>query len=166
MKLLISLFVLVIISSCKKESNNQACWQVIDQLGNDVGTVCNKTEAAMLAQYQSPCAYYRTGGEKFCWLIGGSQFLKDATEEKLNHTIRCFYSATPSVTKVACDYCQAWYTREKRIYKPNNTFSYSQVRSEQFCGDTARTLFQGKQVTIRETGDSLIAVQFSNNGSF
>jgi hypothetical protein len=164
--IIILLLATVICGSCKKETNERACWQLMDALGNELNTICDKTEAEMEAAFPGNCSFFKAEGEKFCWLIRDNHFVKDATVHKVNHIIRCFYATVPVPVKVSCDYCQVWYSRQKSMYKPTGSFIYSPVRSEQYCGDTARTLFQGRQVTIRETVDSLVTLQFSNNGVF
>ena len=151
-----------IVAGCTKGSK-EFCWELVDQFGNLTGSVCNKTEAEMQRLYPSSCSYYKTNGEKFCWLIGQT-FLSNSTVEKANYYSRCFGSgATP--TKVECNYCGRWYHRIKRTYKPTNTFVIYEVKVEQFCGDTAKTLYQGRQIILKDTPDSLIVRQFSNNGT-
>ena len=167
MKIMTTFIILLVpivigISSCKK--NKTYCWQLIDAFGNEMYSVCDKTEAEMKASYPNPCNYYKLESTDYCWYVDGHIFIKNKPEDYINHMLQCF--GFSSATKVACDYCQTWYTRQKNIYKPNNTFSYSTVRSQQYCGDTVRTLFQGREVVLRETADSLIKMQFSNNGIF
>ena len=133
-------------------------------MGNNMNAVCSKTSAEMQADYPNPCTYYKLDGEEYCWLIGSNTFVKNATQHKINQVLQCFYNSSVQALKVSCDYCQLWYTRQKSTFKPNNTVFYSPVRAEQYCGDTVRTLFQGRQIVLRETNDSLIVLQFSNNG--
>lgn len=147
---------------CKKDSP-KFCWQKVDNFGNRLEVVCNKTKAEMQMLYPNSCSYFKAGGEKFCWMRNGV-FIKDASQEEIDYVNRCF-GATGTATKVDCSYCGRWYHREKRTYKPTNTATYSTVTIETFCGDTAKTIFQGRQVLIRETADSLIVRQFSNNGT-
>jgi hypothetical protein len=160
----IVLFAIIVInSSCKKEKD-EFCWILVDQLGNESGQVCNKTETEMQAAYPGTCNYYKTG-PKFCWLLDGTTFVEEKTEDYIDRFKQCFGGYTSAV-KVTCDYCQQWYTREKHLYKPDGSFVYSSVRSQQYCGDTVQTLFQGREFILRETSDSLITVRFSNNGNF
>jgi len=135
----------------------------MDPLWNPLNSVCDKTEAEMQASYPNPCTYYKIG-DNYCWYIDNSIFIKDRPQDFIDHYQRCF--GFTSAVNVACDYCQTWYTREKYAYKPDNTFSFSQVRVQQYCGDTTHTLFQGREIILRESNDSLITVQFSNNGIF
>ena len=168
-------FFTLLSSGCKKESNKKYCWQVMDNLGNQLNVVCDKTEAELVdciknntcGVYNNPnvtnCNYYRIGGEKFCWKISNYYF-KDLTEDQAAMYSRCYYANAPA-TKADCNYaCTGWYHRHKKTYKPNNSVTYSQVTLEQFCGDTAATLYQGRQIIIKDDLDSLIVIQFSNNG--
>lgn len=156
-------FAMFMVLSCKKASKEEYCWQLIDPLGNPINSVCGKTESEMQASYPTPCSYYKLGNS-YCWFIDGTIFMKDKPEDYISHFLQC-YNHT-SATRVACDYCQNWYTRQKNTYKPSNTFSFFPVHVEQYCGDTVHTLFQGKEIILRETTDSLITLQFSNNGIF
>ena len=161
---LLAIFLIVFMgSSCKKDSEEEYCWQLMDALGNPINTVCNKTESEMQAAYPNPCTHYRLG-TAYCWYIDGSIFVKDKTEDYINRYKQCYGNV--NAVKVACDYCEKWYTRQKHTYKPNNTFFYSPIENKQYCGDTAQTLFQGREIILRETADSLVTVKFSNNGVF
>ena len=161
----ILLFIATFISvSCKKESNTKYCWQVVDVFGQELHSVCNKTEPEMQTDYPNSCGYYKIG-EEYCWLIDDSTFIPDRTEDYIARYIHC-YGNFNSYRKVACDYCKRWFTRQKITYKPNNFFTFSPVYVKQYCGDTLHTLYQGRQIILRETADSLITIQFSNNGVF
>jgi hypothetical protein len=171
----LSLFVFVLFSGCKKESNKRACWMIVDFSGTDVTTICNKTEAELLECANNgtcgyggtgitSCNYYKVEGEKYCWKIG-TNYINDITENKAKLLATCFFGgATP--IKIDCNQsCRLWYHREKKTYKPANTITYSQVRAETFCADTLSKLYQGRQIIKKETADSLIVIQFSNNGT-
>jgi hypothetical protein len=155
---------ILIVFSCKKESNTKYCWQLVDPLGNNINSVCDKTPSEMQSSYPNSCSYYQMGGEEYCWLVDGNIFIKNATENSINHYFQCYGGL--HAEKVACDYCQNWYSRQKNTYKPNNTFTYSPVHLQHYCGDTVHTLFQGREIVLRESTDSLITLQFSNNGIF
>jgi hypothetical protein len=157
------ILVMLTSSSCIKVSNKH-CWQLLDAFGNDVGTVCDKSEAQMKASYPSSCNYYKLGGTNYCWLIDNNIFVKDKPQEYIDLFLHCYNYA--NAKKVACDYCQIWYTRQKNIYKPANTFRYSTVTIQRLCGDTVHTLFPGREIILRESADSLIVLQFSNDGKF
>jgi len=160
----IALFVIVlIVLSCKKSSTDEYCWQLVDAVGNPINAVCNKTESEMQISYPNTCSYYKLGDE-YCWFADGNVFIKNKPEDYVTRFLHCY--GYNNAVKVTCDYCQNWYTRQKNTYKPNNTLSFSPVRIEQYCGDTVHTLFQGREITLRETTDSLITIQFSNNGIF
>lgn len=172
------IFALILLGACKKDNTPRFCWQVLDNLGNELISICDKTEDELKECVRTgacnininngnlgPCNYYKIEGEKFCWMLNGA-FVQNQSQTQINHTIQCFGSGTWTATKVACDYCKKWYTREKRTYKPTNSFNYSSVEYRFFCGDTVRTLFHGRQVIRKDNADSLIVVQFSDNGQF
>lgn len=161
--------------SCKKESNKKYCWQVVDNSGSDLTVICNKTESELVdciknntcGVFNNPnpttCNYYKSGGDIFCWKINNSYF-RDLTENRAAFIARCYYGNATAI-KIDCSYaCAPWYNRYKNTYKPNNTTTYSQVRLQQYCGDTLATLYQGRQIIIKDDTDSLIVLQFSNNG--
>ena len=153
---------------CDKQSATKTpethCWQIVDLAGNKVNTICDKTAADMMANYPNSCNYYQLGGDTACYYIDSSIFLKNVTDFELQHYLACYHYG--NVQKVDCGYCGRWYSRQKNIYKPANTVTYSAVRVKQFCGDTAYTLFQGREIILRETLDSLITIQFSSTGVF
>ncbi len=158
-----TLLALIFISTGCEKPEDEFCWQVVDAFGNDVQQLCGKTERQMKEDFADPCSYYKVG-ENFCWYIEGTIFIKNKPEVYVHRFTICF--GYTNAVKVDCDYCQKWYTREKHTYKPAGTFHFSQIKVQQYCGDTAQTLFQGREIILRETTDSLIIVQFSNNGIF
>lgn len=163
--ILVTLFLLTG-TGCKKGYPLLAqrfCWQVIDNFGSPMQEVCNKTEAEMKARYNS-CNYYKNSGEKACWWADG-MFLENMTKEGADLHVRCFWPNAGAAVKVACHFCQTFYHRRKMTYKPANTITYSPVSRERFCGDTSATLYHRRQVILKDTPDSLIVLQFSNNGS-
>jgi hypothetical protein len=178
MKTVFNLFALFIIllTSCKKESNKKYCWQLIDANGADLVAICDKTEAELLDCVKNntcgtffnggsitSCNYYKLDGEKFCWKVNGI-YLKDFTENKASLYARCFYGNAALVKADSCLTCIRWYNREKKTYKPNSTVTYSPITVQNYCGDTLRTIFQGRQIIRKDDADSLIAIQFSQNG--
>jgi hypothetical protein len=161
-KIGIIITLLFIAVACKK--NKTHCWQLVDAFGNELNTVCGKTEEEMQAAYPSPCNYYKTGEPKYCWYASNGSFIKDKPEAYIAKMQQCFSFPTP--VKVACDFCLTWYSRQKKIYKPANTVTYSTVTVQRLCGDTVRTLYKGREILVRETADSLITIQFSNAPAF
>lgn len=151
-----------ITQACEKP-DQEYCWQVIDNLGNDIYQVCGKTQSEMEEDFPNSCNYYKAG-DLFCWYTDGGVFIEDRSESYIEHAQQCF--GLGNATKVSCDYCDKYYTREKHTYKPTGSFQYSTVRFQQYCGDTAQVLFHGREIILRDTPDSLITVQFSNNGIF
>lgn len=161
--------------SCKKQASKH-CWQILDGLGNEMNVVCDKTEEELtecltngtcgnIGSVVTKCNYYITGGEKFCCLVDGS-YQEDITENKLSALKDCFgIGVNPTVERVRCGYCRFWYLREKKLFKPTAAITYSYITRNNFCGDTALTLFQGRQIIRKDDADSLITIQFSSNGS-
>lgn len=164
-------------TGCKKETAERHCWQLIDSNGNDLNAVCDKTEAELLDCVKNNtcgsyfngssitnCNYYISDGNRFCWKINNSYY-RDLTESEASLYARCFFG-NASPIKVDCSFaCQRWYHREKKTFKPTATITYSFVTLENFCGDTVSTLYQGRQIIRKDDTDSLIVIQFSNNGS-
>lgn len=164
--LLVVLLTVIIGIGCKKNDNEEPkhCWQIIDQSGMYLYRLCERTETQMKDSFPNPCTYYKLGEEELCWLIDGSMYVPKVPEDYVKSLLKC-YNKT-SYKEVECGYCQTWYTRQKDTYKPTNTATYSKIRVERLCGDTVKTLYQGRQVVVRETADSLIVLEFSNNGLF
>ncbi|MCS3802267.1 hypothetical protein [Niastella sp. OAS944] len=168
--LVISMTLFISIGCGKKDHGEPAveepkyCWMLIDQAGNLMGRICDRTEKQMSDSVPS-CNYYKLGGEELCWLIDGTNYIEKKPEEYVKLVIKCFGQKN-SYKKVDCGYCQVWYTRQKSIYKPDNTATYSKVKVERLCGDTVKTLYNRRNVTIRETTDSLIVIEFGNSPTF
>lgn len=170
MKSKISILVVLIIfcigTGCEKNDHSDPayCWELIDQSGNLMGKICNRTEKQMSDTLRNPCNYYKLGGEEACWLIDDKTYIENMPEEYVKLVIKCF--GKTSYKKVECGYCQTWYTRQKDIYKPANTATYGKVKGERLCGDTVKTLYNGRKITLRETTDSLIVLEFGNSPYF
>jgi hypothetical protein len=177
---ILSVCFFVSIVSCKKDKEvapEKYCWQIIDALGNNINQICDKTEEELRGCIKSnscgitssasgftlDCGYYRVDGEKFCWQIGAYN-LNDANEYQAKLFGRCFLGGAIPV-KTTCIPCQRWYTRDKMTYKPNNTTTYTQIRVGNYCGDTLTKIYQGRQIIKKDDADSLIVLQFSNNGT-
>lgn len=180
MKFYFSIFILTtlfFLSSCKKESEQKCDWQLVDNAGNYLNIVYNKTEAELLActdcgtfnggqpgtplgQMLTPCNYFSSCDPKFCWIIGNHYW--ENTSEKF---VNCFFS-TATKTKVICNSCGNWYTRKKMTYIPSNSTLYSNVSLlRAYCGDTATRFNSGSQFIIKQTADSLILLQYSKDGT-
>lgn len=155
MKFLYFLIVLFLVACTK---NKEHCWQVYDNLGNQMSIVCGKTEAEIKEQYG--IFYDRADAKKYCWMIqfGGSSttYVENITEKMLG----VFFPGGIIREKVPCGYCQRWSSREKDLYKPTGSFMFKPIKVEQYCGDTCATIFVGRVVVIRDTPDSLITVEF------
>jgi hypothetical protein len=165
---LVMLLVFLTGIGCRKKDHQpeepKYCWGVLDGSGVPIGKICNRTETEMKDSLPNACYYYKLGDEEFCWLVDSSMYIENVPKNYIKQVLKC-YNKT-SYKKVTCGYCQSWYTRQKNTYKPANTVTYSPVRVQRLCGDTVKTLYQGRQITLRETSDSLIVLQFSKNASF
>lgn len=164
MKYLLLLSLLFSICACSKKEENRFCWQTLDYQGNLLQIVCDKTEAEMQALYSEPCNYYKTDGEKFCWLSGNNGYYENFTEEGMRKIAQC--RGLGNLQKIDCGYCKNFYHRYKYTYKPTGIISYSVTKREMFCGDTLSKLFHGRQLIVKDTPDSLVVLQFSSNASF
>lgn len=165
-----------LISACEKEHvSHKFCWQLVDDAGLDVNLICDKTESELIECVNNGscaisggittfnnCSYYKAGGEKFCWRIN-NVLVPNITQEKAQLFARCRYGGTATLS-TACDSCQDWFHREQRTFKPTNAVTYSSITVENFCGDTLATLFTGRQIIRKDDVDSLILIQFSENG--
>jgi hypothetical protein len=168
MKLLtIAAALLLIIMSCKKNGNSEVidnpnkkyCWVTLDVQLIILDTICDKT-AAEIAMIDSAGFYYRQDEPLKCWYKASTnQYAKDLPQS----IITKFFGA--GYTVVNCGYCASWYLREKRRYLPTNSITYSPVTFKRFCGDTVATLFRGREIPLRQTVDSVIVTQFSDNGT-
>lgn len=164
MKQLISLLFCVVLIACSKGKSEEehACWHVYDASGSYMGKGCDYTEAEIKAD-PTVAYYFKDGTPTFCWVIGsltGGSYVENLPADYFNK----FYT-TSVVTKVDCGYCARWFHRIKRTYKPANTFYIDPIRVERFCADTVKALYQGKQDTLKNTADSLVVRQFSNDGT-
>jgi hypothetical protein len=166
--LVISMTFLIGIGCRKKDHHSEPpptyCWALIDQSGYPIGKICDRTEKQMADSVPNPCNYCKLGGEEFCWLIDGTTYIERSPEEYVKLVVKCF--GKTSYKKVDCGYCQSWYTRQMDIYKPSNTATYSKVKTERLCGDTLKTLYNGRKITLRETSDSLIVLEFGTTPYF
>ncbi len=176
---IITFLSIILFISCNKEKKTEKkfCWQIVDGMGNKMQKICDKTETELLECFKNgacgsyngganltSCNYYKIEGEKFCWQIN-NHYYKDMTENEILLISKCF-TGNAFATKASCDSaCENWYHREKRLYKPDSTITYSFVTKQNYCADTLATIYQGRQIIIKNDSDSLIVIQFSNNGS-
>jgi hypothetical protein len=176
---ILSIYFFISIVSCKKDKaedeSAKHCWQLIDYNGNNLSEICDKTESELIACVTNStcgsflggntitsCNYYQTDGEKFCYQIGNIT-PDPMTESQAKLIAKCYYGNAPLI-KLDCVTCKFWYTREKLQKKPAGNINYSAVTKRNYCGDTLTKIFQGKQVIRKDDADSLVIIQFSNNG--
>jgi hypothetical protein len=158
-KIMIVALSVLLFAACSKDKEKEYCWQVYDALGNEIMILCGKTEAQMTADYG---VYFdRENATRYCWKIqqgaGGPFSYPENLTEKM---VGIYFPGATVKEKIACGYCQRWASREKGLYKPTGSFAYKPVKAETLCGDTCATLFVGRIITIRDTPDSLITVEF------
>lgn len=157
MRTTLLLFSVLLICSCSK--NKEHCWDIFDALGNQIKKECGKTEKEIAEQYG--IYYDRSDAPKYCWKVvypGNGPFgYAENVSEKM---IGIYSSGALNKEKVACGYCQNWMSRQKNLYKPTGNFAYSPAHVERYCGDTCATIFAGRILTLRETADSLITLEF------
>ncbi|RYD81965.1 MAG: hypothetical protein EOP53_04955 [Sphingobacteriales bacterium] len=169
----------VFLSSCNHDKSLDAkhCWQLIDNAGNNLNYICDKTEAELIACVNNNtcgvfnagaglnnCNYYMADGPKSCYLINGV-VTEQITESQAALYAKCFFGSTGNYIKTDCDPCVFWYHREKRFRKPSTQFVYTQITKEKFCGDTLATLYQGRQIIRKDDADSLVIIQFSKDAT-
>jgi hypothetical protein len=158
--------------SCKKTTSTpeivipevtKFCWVIRDFNSLAViKTVCEKTAKEIAAEYPSPQYFNHRADEPLkCWYATvGERFAKNVPASLIQTHI--FYQNS-SFVEVNCNYCGKWYHREKRKYIPDGSFSYSPIYINQICGDSAQTLFRGREVFLRQSVDSIIVRQFSDS---
>lgn len=178
-----NLLVIAIVSGflgCYKENKgvDRYCWQLLDFAGNEINSVCDKTEeefrdcitkgtCGVYITYPDSllkCNYFRIEGQRQCWEVNG-RLVKNLYENQAKLYSRCYWGGV-KVNKVDCsNYCHNWYTRERRLYKPTNTITYSEVKMNRWCGDQLVDLYSKTEKLIRGTSDSSIYLQYSLNGT-
>ena len=172
----LSILILLILISCSKSADNKYCWGLVDHNGNELESVCDKTEAELfdIAKRDYPggfvnpsdfttCNYYKIEGAKYCWLIN-NVFYKNLYTGKAMLIAHCYNNNTIPV-QVDSNYCMTWYTRQAITFKPTHTVQYSGAHGHYYCGDTVKTIYQGRQIVLRDVTDTLIVLQFSSDGS-
>ncbi len=136
------------------------CWKITDFNLILITTVCDKTEAEVAAEYPNNY-YYKSDEPLKCWYSANSNTYLP------NCPLSLLTKVAPGkvFVQVNCGYCAFWYHREKKKYLPNNSITYGITRVERLCGDTVLTLFRGREVFLRQSTDSIIVRQFSDNGN-
>jgi hypothetical protein len=160
------LFLLVIFAatfSCTEkpvvEEQTKFCWNIVDYNFVFIKAICDKTAAEIAVDYPDGF-YYRSDEPLKCWYEASSNsFAKNMPLSLLKK-----FSPTINYVEANCNYCAQWYYREKRKYLPNNSITYTNRIGKTLCGDTLTTLFRGREVFLRQSTDSFIVRQFSDNG--
>lgn len=165
MKQITTAFLFLLLNiSCKKtadtpSANLKTCWKITDAMFTDKSTECDKT-AAEIAVLHPDGYYYRSDEPLLCWYDASTRNYSSGLPASLKSKF-----LNPAFVVVSCGYCARWYHREKKKYIPTGGITYSPIRVEQFCGDTVRTLFRGREIPLRQSADSIITTQFSDNGA-
>ena len=139
--------------------NEEFCWTLVDQYGSNIGQKCNKSEKQMKSDYPDPCSYYKLG-KNGCWLTEQKTLYRNVPEGLIDYLVQCKRITQP--IKVNCEDCQVWLTREKHLSKRDNAMFFRSIRDFGYCGDTLTKLYNGREIVLRETSDSLITLQFLN----
>jgi hypothetical protein len=166
MKSTLTLFLFTILNiSCERTNpidpaSIKYCWNITNSQLVVTKTVCDKTASEIATEYPDGW-YYKTDEVLKCYFeLNSNVFLKNFPPSLLN-------KAYPNRTfgEASCSYCARWFYREKSRYLPNNTITYSPMTVKQFCGDTLATLYRGREVPLRQSTDSIVTLQFSDNGT-
>lgn len=155
------LFLFFIFSCDISLPGTKYCWGLVDEYGGAAGEVCGKSLSQMKAEYPDACRYYRQGRGS-CWLAD-QLFIENKSEGYVDFLIRCKGSVA---VKVDCGDCMNWYNRQKHVHKESGYFFFTRITSAGYCGDTLKSLYNRREIILRETADSLIIVQFSNDAKF
>lgn len=161
----LALIVFAFCSSCTKEKDPndsfpRYCYVITNPNLDSLKTVCNKTIHDMAREYPDGW-YYKSDAELLCWYNASTrQFVKKCP---INLALRVAPGGG-SISSVSCDYCASWFHRVKRKYVPTGGITYDLAIKEQFCADSLRTLFRGREIPVRQSADSVITLQFSDNG--
>ena len=164
MKKIIPLVLLILIS-CKKESDPKYNWQIVDSEANELQIEYNKTETEIKAKHSNVCSYYRTDESKFCWYLSNGIYVTNRSEKFVN----CWFSSLSPI-KINCStvpYCEKWYTRKKYVYKPTGQYTVSGVRLKNYCTQDTIQLLNNTtiQIVLTNTTDSLILLERSKTGN-
>jgi hypothetical protein len=156
----ISPIILILLFACKKKADE--CWMVPDDRNFTLPwiKICGQTEDEIRATYSF--YYYNANEPLFCWYLtqnNNQKFVQDHPESLVNSLFPNY-----TKTKVACDYCGWWYSRIKRTHKTTNNFLYTDIYNRLLCADTAKTMFQGRKIILKNTADSLVVQEISKDG--
>lgn len=146
-RVIIGILFFVSFVSCKKDTEEKSDWNMVDNSGNSIGTIYNKTEKELLDCTDCGtfngytgrlgnipgfnCMYFKVGEPTFCWTKNNGNFQVKCSEKFAN----CFY---PNATQFDCANfnCGKWLVRYKITYCPSNAIVYSSITTKQYCGDS------------------------------
>jgi len=173
-------FIFFILVGCKKDSNTERstqryCWNIIDETGNILMLICDKTEDELIhcttcgtfngtSNWNlDTCNYFRNDDPKFCWIINNTKHISNKTEKEIN----CIFRNSIK-EKISCSYtCDEWYTRKKYTYKPTGVCYYSNVSGPiVYCNSDYYLFNSPDSIVIKNDVDSLILLQRSKDGRF
>jgi hypothetical protein len=174
-QILLALLVIIFIS-CSKENSQLQDWQLIDNNGNNIGIVYDKTEEELKACLTNAtcgqalggsfhtCNYYNLDAPKYCWNINGT--IHGPMPQKLADCFGQLPDAARLPGICTSNPCERWYTRYKRTYKPTGQFNFSTITVRNYCNADTLTLFNSANpIVIKDDADSLVLWQRTKTGT-
>lgn len=169
------LCILIFATSCKKDVQRYD-WQIIDNVGNNLQVVHNKTEQELIACLTNgscgninggaftSCNYYNLSDPKYCWNINGT--ILGPMPQKLADCFGQLPDAARLPGICTSNPCERWYTRYKRTYKPTGQFNFSTITVRNYCNTDTLTLFNSTNpIVIKDDADSLVLWQRTKTGT-
>lgn len=176
MKQIIACLLILLMNACSKEKIQRYDWQLIDNTGNNLQVIYDKTEEELIACLTNGscgqmmggvfnnCNYYNLSDPKYCWNINGT--ILGPMPQKLAD---CFGQLPDSARLpgiCASNPCQRWYTRYKRTHKPTGSFAYSVITTRNYCNTDTLALFNSSNlIIIKDDADSLVLWQRTKTGT-
>lgn len=162
-KLIFSCLFFTMLFSCKKETETRFCWQGFDRSGYAVNgmTQCDKTLEEMQAAYPGYW-FYKVDEPTYCWRVQTAQnttFYMRNVPQSMADSLNWHRSYT--YTKVDCSSFCRWRWIEKSRSKITNLYSPTRAGSEVYAADSCAKLYQGRQIVVRETSDSIYTREFT-----
>ncbi len=170
-----SLLLIILLISCSKEQIIRYDWQIVDNAGNNLQIVQNKTEQQLVACLTSgicntanggsvtSCNYYKLSDPKYCWNVNGQIY--GPYPQKFADCFGRWPNSLRLPGVCTSNPCGKWYTRFKRTYKPTGLFNYSNTTVRIYCNTDTLTLFTNSNpIIIKDDTDSLVLWQRTKTG--